>query len=215
MPRFHAQHNPKGVQPHALSSADRTLRYPRQGKLVAMVIACAVFIGAGCQRAEPMPDSEAESPRPVSIVFADEAQAHTASDRSSFDQTTLSDPDNLWEVLAQYTYDRSRLFDFVVTFSEDVQALDGTEITLQGFIIPLDQGVNITHFLLSTYPLADCYFCLPGGPESFVEVRTEEPILFTFEPIQIQGTLSVLKQDEIKELGLFYRMNEAQQVADK
>lgn len=210
MPNFHAQRNPEGIQEQPLLSPSGMLRY--SGTLAAVFVACTVFVFAGCQQSEAMPEGVDERGQPGALVFADDPQAQAA--HSPFDQTTLSDPDNLWEILAQYTYDRSRLFDFVVTFSEEVQALDGTEITLQGFIIPLDEGVDIKHFLLSTFPLADCHFCLPGGPESFIEVRTKEPIPFTFQPVQIQGTLTVLKQDEIKELGLFYRMNEAKQIAD-
>jgi len=197
MPSYRAQHHPNGIQE---SRSYETLRHPHSGRLAFIVAACIVLIVAGWQPSEVLAQG----------VGAEAKEAH-----SPFDQTTLVDPDNLWGTLAEYTYDRSRLFDFVVTFSKNVEALDGTEVTLQGFIIPLDEGVNIKHFLLSTFPLADCHFCLPGGPESFIEVRTEEPVPFTFQPVQIQGTLTVLEQDQIKELGLFYRMNEAKQVDDE
>ncbi|MEM6646529.1 MAG: DUF3299 domain-containing protein [Bacteroidota bacterium] len=117
--------------------------------------------------------------------------------------------DDVWETLAGYTYEVLEDFEYEVTFSEAVQALHETEVTLKGYIIPLEQGITVTHFLLSTFPLADCYYCMPGGPESFVEVKTDDPVAFTYEPITLSGTFAVLEKEEIDQMGMFYRMTDA------
>jgi hypothetical protein len=52
-----------------------------------------------------------------------------------------------------------------------------------------------------------CAFCLPGGPESLVEVRTKTPVKYTFEPVVLSGKLTVLKDDAN---GLYYRLTDAQ-----
>ena len=84
-----------------------------------------------------------------------------------------------------------------------------TEVTLKGYSIPLEQGITVTHFLLSTFPLADCYYCMPGGPESFVEVKADDPIAFTYAPLTLRGTFAVLEKEDIDQLGMFYRMTSA------
>jgi hypothetical protein len=51
-----------------------------------------------------------------------------------------------------------------------------------------------------------CAFCMPGGPESMVEVKSKTPVKYTFEPVVLTGTLSVLKDDPT---GVFYRLTDA------
>jgi hypothetical protein len=51
-----------------------------------------------------------------------------------------------------------------------------------------------------------CVFCLPGGPESLVEVRARTPVKYTFEPVVLSGKLAVLKDDAN---GLYYRLTDA------
>jgi hypothetical protein len=52
----------------------------------------------------------------------------------------------------------------------------------------------------------DCAFCLPGGPEAFVEVKMKKPLAFGFEPVVLAGKLAVLKDDPT---GVFYRLTDA------
>jgi hypothetical protein len=60
-------------------------------------------------------------------------------------------------------------------------------------------------FLLSAN-VPTCPFCLPGGPESLIEVLCRKRIAFSTEPIVISGTLWVLRDDPN---GLWYRVKEA------
>ena len=75
-------------------------------------------------------------------------------------------------------------------------------------MMPLDPGEKQTRFLLSSVPMT-CSFCLPGGPESMVEVRTKTPVKYSIEPITVEGKFLVLNDDS---LGLYYRMTDAASV---
>ena len=94
-------------------------------------------------------------------------------------------------------------------FSDGVLKLNATEVKLQGFMMPLEMGDKQKHFVLTAMPQT-CSFCLPGGPESLVEVRTKTPVKYTFEPVVLSGKLAVLKDDAN---GLYYRLTEAVQVS--
>ena len=94
-------------------------------------------------------------------------------------------------------------------FSEQIVALDQHEVKLQGFMLPLDPGKMQKRFLLSAN-VPSCPFCLPGGPESLIEVLCSKPIAFSTEPIVISGTLSVLRDDPN---GLWYRVKDASLVS--
>ena len=93
----------------------------------------------------------------------------------------------------------------VPQFSAEQQALHGTVQRVQGFMVPLDAKELQVHFLLTTVPLT-CSFCLPGGPESMIEVRAKLPVRYGLEPVVVQGRLQLLKDDPY---GLFYRLVDA------
>jgi hypothetical protein len=90
-------------------------------------------------------------------------------------------------------------------FPPAIQALDAKTQRVQGFMMPLEPGEKQTHFLLSSVPLS-CSFCLPGGPESMIEVKTRTPVRYGMEPVVVQGRLAVLRDDPY---GLYYRITDA------
>ena len=90
-------------------------------------------------------------------------------------------------------------------FGPDIQALNLKNQRVQGFMMPLSPGEKQNHFLVSSGPLT-CAFCLPGGPESMVEVKTKVPVKYTMEAVVVEGKFAVLKDDPY---GLYYRLTEA------
>ena len=90
-------------------------------------------------------------------------------------------------------------------FGPNLMALNQKSQRVQGFMMPLDPGEKQKHFLLSSVPLS-CSFCVPGGPESMVEVKTKTPVKYSLEPVVVEGVFAVLKDDPY---GLYYRINDA------
>jgi hypothetical protein len=109
-----------------------------------------------------------------------------------------------WRLLAQVELVKQK-DRYVPQFAKDVAALDQKEVRVQGFMMPLELGDKQSHFVLSAMPQT-CAFCMPGGPESLVEVKSKTPIKYTFEPVVVIGKLAVLKDDPT---GVFYRLTEA------
>jgi uncharacterized protein len=93
-------------------------------------------------------------------------------------------------------------------FNLDQMALNQKTQRIQGFMMPLDPGEKQKHFLLSSVPLT-CAFCLPGGPESMVEVKTKTPVKYSMEPVVVEGRFLVLNDDSY---GLYYRITDATSV---
>ena len=96
---------------------------------------------------------------------------------------------------------------YVPQFAQSVASLDQKEVKVQGFMMPLQMGDKQTHFVLSAMPTT-CSFCMPGGPEAMVEVKTRQPVKYTFDAVVVSGKLSVLKDDPT---GVFYRITDAVQ----
>ena len=112
-----------------------------------------------------------------------------------------------WSVLST-TKTRVEKNRVLPVFTSSVQALDQKSERIQGFMMPLEPGEKQKHFLLSAVPLT-CSFCLPGGPESMVEVKTKKPVKYAMEAVVVEGQFAVLKDDPY---GLFYRITEAVEV---
>ena len=93
-------------------------------------------------------------------------------------------------------------------FPPEVLALNDTVQRVHGFMMPLDPGEKQIHFLLTSVPLT-CPFCIPGGPESMIEVKTKTPVRYTMEPVVVEGTLAVLGDDAY---GLYYRIADGKQL---
>jgi uncharacterized protein len=93
-------------------------------------------------------------------------------------------------------------------FDKAQLALDRKTQRVQGFMMPLEPGEKQTHFLLSSVPMT-CAFCVPGGPESMVEVKTRKPVKYTLDPVTVEGKFAVLNDDQY---GLFYRITDASDV---
>jgi len=90
-------------------------------------------------------------------------------------------------------------------FDKPQLALNQKTQRVQGFMMPLEPGEKQTHFLLSSVPLT-CGFCVPGGPESMVEVKTKTPVRYTLDPVTVEGKFAVLGDDPY---GLYYRITDA------
>ena len=99
----------------------------------------------------------------------------------------------------------------VPQFSGKILGLDGKQVRVQGFILPMDMGEKQKHFLISAVP-PHCPFCLPAGPDAVVEVFARKPIDYSMEPILVTGKLAVLKSDPS---GLLYRLSEAESIQTK
>jgi uncharacterized protein len=109
-----------------------------------------------------------------------------------------------WKVLSQVELIKQK-DRYVPQFAASVSALDKKEVKVQGFMMPLQMGDKQSHFVLTAMPQT-CSFCLPGGPESMVEVKSKVPVKYTFEPVVLSGRLAILKDDPT---GVFYRLTDA------
>ncbi len=90
-------------------------------------------------------------------------------------------------------------------FPASVVALNQKTQRIQGFMMPLEPGEKQKHFLLTSVPMS-CGFCVPGGPESMVEVKTKTPVKYSLDIVVVEGKFAVLNDDPY---GLYYRITDA------
>ncbi len=71
-------------------------------------------------------------------------------------------------------------------FGQAVKNLEGKEISIKGYVIPVDYNSN--YYVLSAFPYSSCFFCGGAGPESVISLKfaddtrrfkTDENLTFT------------------------------------
>lgn len=97
-----------------------------------------------------------------------------------------------WEALAQ-AQPASRKLGADVRFAAVIDKLDGRQVVLTGFMVPLEAKAEQTRFLLTAQP-QDCEFCIEGGPSRYVEVRSA-PLRFSGQAFTLVGRLTLLRND--------------------
>ena len=93
-----------------------------------------------------------------------------------------------------------------VAYADEVLALDGETVKMVGFLLPLG-GDGRRQLLSRNSP--NCPFCLPGGPEGFVELLCDEPIDYTMDAVVVAGVFELLRS---RGDGYFYRMTDVEQL---
>jgi hypothetical protein len=160
--------------------------------LLAMFLACAGVL-AQTKFGQP----------PVTAPAAPAASAPAAVDPNFQPLAERKDVVS-WRLLAQVELVKTKER-YEPQFASGVSALNAKEVKIQGFMMPLEMGDKQSHFILSSTPQS-CAFCMPGGPESLVEVKMKKPIAYGMEPLVLTGKLAVMKDDPT---GVFYRLTEA------
>ncbi len=120
------------------------------------------------------------------------------------ESVTLSNSKTIWKTLGKITYKKEydEIMGFKIdkpVFSKEVQKLDGTPITVKGYIIPVEGYKSHKEFIFSAFPYNMCFFCGGAGPETVMEVVAKEDVKYTAESITLKGTL-YLNDDDINRL---------------
>jgi uncharacterized protein len=180
------------------------------------LLMCAAGLGVSyAQLSSPMPGTSPKAAAPAAAastpalgsidgVGKPGSGAGTHGANSPFAPLKPRDDVVPWEVLADIKTksDKNKI---VPVFNTSQLALRQKTQRIQGFMMPLEPGEKQRHFILSSVPLT-CGFCLPGGPESLVEVKTKEPVKYSMEAVVVEGRFEVLTDDPY---GVYYRVTNA------
>ena len=95
-----------------------------------------------------------------------------------------------WSVLTNIST-KTKKNQILPVFKAEQLAMHQKNQRIQGFMVPLDAAEKQSHFLLTSVPLT-CSFCIPGGPESMIEVKAKTPVKYSLEPVVVERRFNVL-----------------------
>lgn len=128
--------------------------------------------------------------------------------------TTAAKAQGVWKSLAEVSYKISEdQFGelYVPVFSDQIKKLEGKEVEADGYIIPFEGMFKPEHIILSSLPLAECFFCGSGGPETVMEVMMASPIKYTSKRVKVRGKLTLNATDPEK---LMYILKDARLILE-
>ena len=107
-----------------------------------------------------------------------------------------------WGTLSMVRYHRQFNEDWgidmqIPVVSPVVKQLEGTEIEVKGYLIPLDAKKESAHVMLSAYPVSNCFFCGKAGPETAAQafMKGGKKIPHTDEKVVMRGILRINEKD--------------------
>lgn len=130
--------------------------------------------------------------------------------------TSTSAQESTWKTLAKITYTKQydELMGFKVdipVFSEDIMAMEGQEVEIKGYIIPVEGYKSHKEFIFSAFPYTMCFFCGGAGPETVMDVFASNPVEYTAEQVTLKGKLELNATDINR---LMYALIDAELVED-
>ena len=120
--------------------------------------------------------------------------------------------DNMWKTLGKCTVhlDKKKYL-YSIDYTPEVKAMEGKQITISGFMLPLEPTKEFAHFLLAKRT-PTCAFCPPGAPNEIVEIFTKKPLTWDEGLVVVTGKFGFTSNPE---LGLFFQLKDADNIAPK
>ena len=119
---------------------------------------------------------------------------------------------DLWPKLAACKIDKYYLEGmYGIHYTPEMKAMEGKQVALDGFVVPLEATEKFTHFLLSVRA-PSCPYCPPAAPNEMAEVFSKTPIAGSEQSVSMRGTLKL--GDEKNSDGVFFQLTDATPATD-
>ncbi len=114
--------------------------------------------------------------------------------------------DNMWAVLGKTKVSLDeKEYTYSAKYSPEVKALNGTQMTIKGFMLPLETTEKFKHFILSKRT-PTCPYCPPGEPNEIIEVFSTKPVKWSENIITVTGKFSLINNQNF---GMFFKLDNA------
>ncbi len=113
-----------------------------------------------------------------------------------FTASAQHDPDDLivsenWDVIGTVDFKTVKETEMYAIFGNEIKKHANKSFELEGYIVPIKDGMKQSKFMLSTLPINQCFYCGKNGVPIMVMVELSEPIKFTYQTVVIRGTLKL------------------------
>ncbi len=101
---------------------------------------------------------------------------------------------DLMDICFEQIHDDSLQMDVdIPRFGEKLSAINGREVIVEGYYIPVDETGNNEIVILSAFPFSQCFFCGQAGVESIMDILVSNPLpkMKTDSKVRFKGKLKL------------------------
>ncbi|MDR9367244.1 MAG: DUF3299 domain-containing protein [Balneolaceae bacterium] len=111
-----------------------------------------------------------------------------------------------WDVLKKVKWEiDSNRGTYIPNFDQEVEKLDGKEITVKGYLYPLGYGSENPEFLFTPYPVNGCFYCVPGSAETMIHLPETKLEKVPLTRVTVKGKFHLLRDSPY---GLIYKITD-------
>lgn len=112
----------------------------------------------------------------------------TAKAQHNPDDQVMSDN---WDIIGGVDFKIVKDSEMYAVYNTNIKKMANKPFELEGYIVPIKDGMKQSKFMLSTLPINQCFYCGKNGVPIMVMVEMAEPIKFTYQTIKVKGTLKL------------------------
>ncbi|MBY0245980.1 MAG: hypothetical protein K2Q03_11025 [Sphingobacteriaceae bacterium] len=96
-----------------------------------------------------------------------------------------------WDLIGDITFKKEKGLDTYPIYTPQLKKHENKPFELEGYIVPIKDGMKQSKFMLATLPINQCFFCGKNGVPIMVLVEMAEPIKFGYRTIKVKGNLKL------------------------
>lgn len=96
-----------------------------------------------------------------------------------------------WDIIGGVDFKIVKDSQMFAIYNDKIKKQANKPFELEGYIVPIKDGMKQTKFMLSTLPINQCFYCGKNGVPIMVMVEMAEPIKFTYQTVTVKGILKL------------------------
>lgn len=152
---------------------------------VAVAASTMLMVGKCCTHYNVLSIKDLKSIKNKNAIGTNVKTDLKVEDTSGFRLDTLPQKNGFielnWKMLAKTTFTPLKvdsiggLIVLMPKFPRFMRALEGKNVMLQGFVIPIEETGDFNTLVLSANPYTTCFFCGQAGPETVADIHLKNP----------------------------------------
>ena len=103
-----------------------------------------------------------------------------------------------WNVIGSVSFKTIKNTQMYAVYTNEIKRYANKPFELEGYMIPIQEGMKQSKFMLSTLPINQCFYCGKNGIPAMVYVELSQPTKFTYKTVKVKGLLKLSVSDAME-----------------
>jgi len=96
-----------------------------------------------------------------------------------------------WNIIGAISFKMVKDREMYAVYTNEIKRYANKPFELEGYMIPIQEGMKQSKFMLSTLPINQCFYCGKNGIPAMVYVELTTPTKFTYNTVKVKGILKL------------------------